>query len=181
MFDKHFQFVDTKEEAQSSFETIKQESSVEEYITKFEILAPKTKYNTEAQIPFFKKGLKPSILDNVYRIHPVATDLVTWKLYTLAVEKQAHNRKKEKERWGGQPGSACHGVHFNTFFRYSQRPLAPRRPQPSLPRKQLWLNTSQWTLMRSDVGCSRSTRRNIWSTSGRCFYCRKSAARHAAQ
>ncbi len=128
MFDKHFQFVDTKEEAQSLFETIKQESLVEEYITKFEILTPKTKYDTEAQIYFFKRGLKPSILDNVYRIHPVTTDLVTWKSYTLAVKKQAHDRKKEKEQWGGQPGSACHGAHFNTFFRSTQS-ATPRTPQ----------------------------------------------------
>ncbi|KAI0703541.1 hypothetical protein C8T65DRAFT_522825, partial [Cerioporus squamosus] len=52
-----FQFVDSKGKVQSSLKTIKQEGSVEVYITKFEILAPKTKYDIEVQVYFFKKGL----------------------------------------------------------------------------------------------------------------------------
>ena len=181
-FDKRFQFVDAKGEAQSSFETIKQDGSVEEYITEFEILAPKTKYDAEAQLYFFKKGLKPAILDDVYRIHPVATDLVTYKSYALAVDKQARDRKKEKERWGGQSSSARHGARFNTFFRTTQS-AATRTPQTAAqPAPQT--TPSQHVPM--DVDAIRRTtltldekRRLI--ESGGCFYCRKPAAGHVAR
>ncbi|TFK79034.1 hypothetical protein K466DRAFT_506295, partial [Polyporus arcularius HHB13444] len=57
-FDERFQPVDAKGDAQTSLETIAQgDASVEQYITQFELLAPRTKYDEEAQIYFFKKGL----------------------------------------------------------------------------------------------------------------------------
>ncbi len=181
-FDRCFQFVDAKGEAQSSFETIKQESSLEEYITEFKILAPKTKYDTEAQIYFFKKGLKPSILDDIYRIHPIATDLATWKSYTLAVDKQARDRKKEKERWGGQQGSARHGARFNTFFRSTQSatPCTPQTAAQPAPQ------TAATQHVPMDIDAIRCTtlmldEKKHLIDSGRCFYCRKPAAGHVVR
>ncbi len=176
-FDVRFEYTDKKGEAQVAFENLKQGArTVEQYITEFEILAPKTKYDQEAQIYFFKKGLRPAILDDVYRIHPVATTLDAYKSYAKEIDAQTRGRELEKKRWG----QANHGARLHTFFKTQQTPDRPTQTRPAPP------TPSNDQVVPMDVDAVRRTpltpeqKKQLFETSG-CFYCRKPHAGHVAR
>lgn len=179
-FDKRFEYTDKKVEAQAAFENLRQGSrTVEQYITEFEILAPKTKYDDEAQMYFFKKGLRTNILDDVYRIHPPASDLATYKSYARSLDLQARGRESEKKRWG-QP----QGTRFQSFFRTSQ--TTERTQNTPSQRTFAPANNSNNQVVPMDVDAVRRTpltaeeKKRLAETGG-CFYCRKPAAGHVAR
>ncbi|KAI0038016.1 hypothetical protein FA95DRAFT_1452696, partial [Auriscalpium vulgare] len=50
-----------------------------EYISDFEALVPRTKYDGESLVYFFKKGLNSGLLDDCLRADPVPVTLAEWK------------------------------------------------------------------------------------------------------
>ncbi len=176
-FNIRFEYADKKGEAQVVFENLKQGSRmVEQYITEFEIPAPKPKYDEEAQIYFFKKGLRPSILDDVYRIHPVATKLDMYKSYAKEVDAQTRGHELEKKRWG----QSNHGARFQTFFKTQQPPdrSAQARPPPPTTSNDQAVPMDIDTVKRTPLTLDQ--KKQLFVTNS-CFYCRKPNTGHIAR
>lgn len=157
-FDKKFNVTDAKGEAQADLEKLRQgKDTVETYSTTFDILAPKTEYDEEALIYFFKRGLRSDICDQASRIYPRATDLETWQKYAHDMDSMERGRIEEKRRW-------------NTFTYF--------RPTQATQQTTQTTKTSTSQHVPMDVDAVQYTpltqpERERLRRSGGCFYCRQ--------
>ena len=77
--------------AQAGLQNLKQTRSADEYVSQFQILVGQSGIiSSVALIEYFMEGLKPSILDKVYALEKIPTNITRWYTQASQIDNQWH-------------------------------------------------------------------------------------------
>ena len=90
---------DIARNAQAGLQDLKQTRSANEYVSQFRILAGQSGIiSSIALIEYFMEGLKPSILDKVYALKKIPTNITGWYTQASQIDNQWHQVQEIKAR-----------------------------------------------------------------------------------
>ena len=85
--------------AQAGLQNLKQTGSADEYVSQFWILAGQSGIiSSIVLIKYFMEGLKPSILDKIYALEKIPTDITGWYTQASWIDNQWHQVQEIKAR-----------------------------------------------------------------------------------
>ena len=84
---------------QAGLRNLKQTGSADKYMSQFRILAGQSgRISSVALIEYFMEGLKPSILDKIYALEKIPTDITRWYTQASQIDNQWYQVQEIKAR-----------------------------------------------------------------------------------
>ena len=96
LFDLRFAEKDEAEKARHAIRLLKQGGKTcDNFIANFKTLEPLTGYNDEALVEMFKQGLNPVLVDKIFFMENMPTNLAGWKRIASRFDRQFRQRQEE--------------------------------------------------------------------------------------
>jgi hypothetical protein len=127
---KRFEEKDTAEKARMKMAKLRQgNDTAREYIAKFETLEHYTGYNEQGHIFQLSNGLKSALVDRIYTLETIPTNLADWKMYATRFDDNWHRRQEQRKE-------------FETHRSTNKTTTTPQAKKPWQPRQQQSTTTS---------------------------------------
>jgi len=123
---EQFGDIDEQVTAQQKLDVLKQTTTAEIYVIEFRTLARKTKYDEQALIAAFRKGINPSIVTKIFGYEHMPTTLEQWYRAAIKLDKQFRDlqqikRTSERKTGKGTPSSGWKGTGTTSTTNTQQR------------------------------------------------------------